>query len=176
MVICSIFLGKNFCKGREAFNQVPLFVYDLSCETALSKAQSNYEKFLEAAGVKEEVTQAEVDLWRAEQESVGIIKPVENAPTMEKDSDDSGTVEKRYKDYGALPPGWFAVKSRSRPGETSYENSKTGEVSHRHPLDPIYLARHNESERENQKLEAGKIKTQEANRFERMIPTPAPGT
>ena len=170
------FWARIFAKAGEAFNQVPLFVYDLSCETALSKAQSNYEKFLEAAGVKEEVTQAEVDLWRAEQESVGIIKPEENAPTVEKDSDDSGTVEKRYKDYGALPPGWFAVKSRSRPGETSYENSKTGEVSHRHPLDPIYLARLNESERENEKLEAGKIKTEEGNRFERMIPTPGPGS
>ena len=56
--------------------------------------------------------------------------------------------EVSYKDYGPLPPGWTRVPSRSRPGQVSYEHrGLAGQwiVSHRHPLDPVYLERERES-------------------------------
>jgi len=37
------------------------------------------------------------------------------------------------KDTEQLPPGWKKVPSRSRPGEFSYENIKTGQVYNRIP-------------------------------------------
>ena len=80
--------------------------------------------------------------------------------------------EVSYKDYGPLPPGWTRVPSRTRPGQISYEHRRfAGQwiVSHRHPLDPVFLER--EKEKEMEKL-AGEENP--SNHHGRMVSMPRP--
>ena len=202
-------LGPFVSKAGEAFNEVPLFVRDFSCERGLSRAKERYELYLEIEEARhkkgeyealqegevkkkdyngastdwiavpsrsrpgktsyknvktgevvqtlpldllvveemeetrrqqiekiKKAFQEETDLWRAEH-------PV---PELKEPSRQQEVVDKRYKNYGPTPFDWIAVPSRSRPGEISYENVKTGEVIQRHPLDPVYQKRAKEEE------------------------------
>ena len=166
-------VGAFFSKLGDAFNQIPLFIYDRTSERAIVIAEDTYTTYL--LRNKQDVDKAEVEAWHVEKEGRDAAqKPKEAKPVVRFEA------PRTYRKYGALPMEWMRVPSRLRPGGIAYENYRTGEISDIHPRDPIYLKHKKDLEKkEKEKRKAMAIqkrqKDKESKRPPELVPSPTEG-
>ena len=129
--------GVFISNAGSSLNEIPLFVFDKSCERAIKVASERYEAFL--AGLMSKARECEEDIvleaerWETEnggRKETWKPRGIDDMVTLEADA--------KWK-RGMLPDGWESVPSRSRPGEISYYHRPSGQSQRRHPLDPHYL-------------------------------------
>ena len=130
--------GPFISNAGSSFNEIPLFIFDGSCERAIKVASGRYEAFLaglmsKASECKEDIV-LEAERWETENGGKKETwKPREIDDMVSLEDEDS-----KWKG-GILPVGWESVPSRSRPGEISYYHRPSGQSQRRHPLDPHFL-------------------------------------
>ena len=130
--------GPFISNAGSSFNEIPLFIFDGSCERAIKVASGRYEAFLaglmsKARECKEDIV-LEAERWETENGGKKETwKPREIDDMVSLEDEDS-----KWKG-GMLPVGWESVPSRSRPGEISYYHRPSGQSQRRHPLDPHFL-------------------------------------